>query len=88
MKVYAYMVTSIHPELPPTSKVDDWIKNRTNTITKGVKATENLGPLGKQVAEVEQEEEPMRRTEGRKKEVSVSDHVEEEPANQTSRRCH
>jgi len=32
MKVYAYMVTSIHPIILPTSKVDDWIKNKTNTI--------------------------------------------------------
>ena len=32
IKLYAYMVTSIHPEIPPTSKIDDWIKNRTNTI--------------------------------------------------------
>ena len=32
INMYAYMVTSIHPEIPPTSKVDDWIRNRTNTI--------------------------------------------------------
>ena len=30
--MYTYMVTSIHLEIPPTSKIDDWIKNRINTI--------------------------------------------------------
>ena len=31
-KVYAYMVTSIHPEIPPSSKIDDWVNNSINTI--------------------------------------------------------
>ena len=29
---YICMHISIHPEIPPTSKIDDWIKNRINTI--------------------------------------------------------
>ena len=30
-KVYAYMVTSIHPEIPPSSKLDDWVNYSINT---------------------------------------------------------
>ena len=31
IEVYAYMVTSIHPEIPPSSKLDDWVNNSINT---------------------------------------------------------
>ena len=31
-RVYAYMVTFNHPEIPPSSKIDDWVNNSINTI--------------------------------------------------------
>ena len=32
IEVYAYMVTSIHPKIPPSSKVDDWVNKSINTV--------------------------------------------------------
>jgi len=31
-KVYAYMVTSIHPKIPPSSKIDDWVNKDIHII--------------------------------------------------------
>ena len=36
IEVYAYMVTSIHPEIPLSSKIDDWVNK---------KYTQNIQPI-------------------------------------------